>query len=136
MRELAPSTRKPVCTDSIGSQRSVNYSTFLGASQSLPKGCTTQFNLSTKSLDMLMSTFQVQKGKALWGEWGGDVEEGHQMLKLVRLVRLVTTVRSAFRPVVLRSIQLWHHCGQAAADWFDSCTPLDLLLLVIFSSQS
>ena len=37
-----------------------NYSTFLGQAQSLPKGGTTRFNLSTQSLDMVISTFQVQ----------------------------------------------------------------------------
>ncbi len=37
-----------------------NYSTFLGQGQSLPKGGTTRFNLSTQSLDMVISTFQVQ----------------------------------------------------------------------------
>ena len=37
-----------------------NYSTFLGIAQSLPKGGTTRFNISTQSLDMVISTFQVQ----------------------------------------------------------------------------
>ena len=37
-----------------------NYSVFLGTSQSLPKGGTTRFNLATQSLDMVISTFQVQ----------------------------------------------------------------------------
>ena len=37
-----------------------NYSTFMGTSQSLPKGGTTRFNISTQSLDMVISTFQVQ----------------------------------------------------------------------------
>jgi hypothetical protein len=37
-----------------------NYSTFLGQAQALPKGGTTRFNLSTQSLDMVISTFQVQ----------------------------------------------------------------------------
>ena len=37
-----------------------NYSTFLGSSQPLPKSGTTRFNLSTQSLDMVISTFQVQ----------------------------------------------------------------------------
>jgi len=37
-----------------------NYSTFLGINQSLPKGGTTRFNISTQSLDMVISTFQVQ----------------------------------------------------------------------------
>ncbi|MFN9942400.1 MAG: hypothetical protein ACK56I_23310, partial [bacterium] len=37
-----------------------NYSTFLGIQQPLPKGGTTRFNISTQSLDMVISTFQVQ----------------------------------------------------------------------------
>ena len=37
-----------------------NCSTFLGSAQSLPKGGTTRFNISTQSLDMVISTFQVQ----------------------------------------------------------------------------
>ena len=38
----------------------LNYSTFMGTAQSLPKGGTTRFNISTQSLDMVISTFQVQ----------------------------------------------------------------------------
>ena len=34
-----------------------NYSTFLGIAQSLPKGGTTRLNISTQSLDMVISTF-------------------------------------------------------------------------------
>jgi len=37
-----------------------NYSTFLGIAQGLPKSGTTRFNISTQSLDMVISTFQVQ----------------------------------------------------------------------------
>ena len=37
-----------------------NYSTFMGTAQGLPKGGTTRFNISTQSLDMVISTFQVQ----------------------------------------------------------------------------
>ena len=37
-----------------------NYSTFLGNAQALPKCGTTRFNISTQSLDMVISTFQVQ----------------------------------------------------------------------------
>ncbi|MEI6628856.1 MAG: hypothetical protein WCN27_05600, partial [Alphaproteobacteria bacterium] len=37
-----------------------NYSVFMGSQQSLPKGGTTRFNISTQSLDMVISTFQVQ----------------------------------------------------------------------------
>jgi hypothetical protein len=37
-----------------------NYSVYMGQSQSLPKGGTTRFNISTQSLDMVVSTFQVQ----------------------------------------------------------------------------
>jgi hypothetical protein len=37
-----------------------NYSIFMGGQQSLPKGGTTRFNLSTQSLDSVISTFQVQ----------------------------------------------------------------------------
>jgi hypothetical protein len=36
-----------------------NYSVFMGGQQSLPKGGTTRFNLSTQSLDSVISTFQV-----------------------------------------------------------------------------
>jgi hypothetical protein len=36
-----------------------NYSIFMGSQQSLPKGGTTRFNLSTQSLDSVISTFQV-----------------------------------------------------------------------------
>jgi hypothetical protein len=40
-----------------------NYSTFLGLAQGLPKGCNTRItgNLSTQSLGMVISTFQVQE---------------------------------------------------------------------------
>jgi hypothetical protein len=37
-----------------------NYSVFMGTSQNLPKGGVTRFNISTQSLDMVISTFQVQ----------------------------------------------------------------------------
>ena len=37
-----------------------NYSVFMGNNQALPKGGTTRFNISTQSLDMVISTFQVQ----------------------------------------------------------------------------
>ena len=37
-----------------------NYSVFMGNSTSLPKSGTTRFNISTQSLDMVISTFQVQ----------------------------------------------------------------------------
>lgn len=37
-----------------------NYSSFMSSSQALSKGGTCRFNLSTQSLDMVISTFQVQ----------------------------------------------------------------------------
>ena len=37
-----------------------NYSVFLGAGVTLPRSTTSRFNLSTQSLDMVISTFQVQ----------------------------------------------------------------------------
>jgi hypothetical protein len=37
-----------------------NYSVFMGNSTGLPKSGTTRFNISTQSLDMVISTFQVQ----------------------------------------------------------------------------
>ena len=37
-----------------------NYSTFMGTAQSLPKGGTTRFDISTQNLDMVISMFQVQ----------------------------------------------------------------------------
>jgi hypothetical protein len=37
-----------------------NYSSFMSTAQALPKGGTSRFNLSTQSLDMVISTFQVQ----------------------------------------------------------------------------
>jgi len=37
-----------------------NYSTFMGTQTSLSKTSTTRFNISTQSLDMVISTFQVQ----------------------------------------------------------------------------
>ena len=40
-----------------------NYSSFMSTAQSLPKGGTSRFNLSTQSLDMVISTFQVQDGQ-------------------------------------------------------------------------
>ena len=36
-----------------------NYSVFMGTAQGLPKGGTTRFNISTQSLDMVISTFQA-----------------------------------------------------------------------------
>ncbi len=56
-----------------------NYSSFLSTAQSLPKGGTSRFNISTQSLDMVISTFQVQdRGTqqapilGLWGVAGVD----------------------------------------------------------------
>ena len=37
-----------------------NYSAYMSTAQSLPKGGTSRFNISTQSLDMVISTFQVQ----------------------------------------------------------------------------
>jgi hypothetical protein len=37
-----------------------NYSSFMSTAQSLPKGGTCRCNLSTQSLDMVISTYQVQ----------------------------------------------------------------------------
>jgi len=37
-----------------------NYSTFMGQAQGLPKGGSTRINLSTQSLNMVISTYQVQ----------------------------------------------------------------------------
>ncbi len=37
-----------------------NYSTFLGAGVTLTRTTSTRFNLNTQSLDMVISTFQVQ----------------------------------------------------------------------------
>ena len=53
-----------------------NYSTFMGIQQSLPKGGVTRFNISTQSLDMVISTFQVQdrgtQQAPILGPWGRD----------------------------------------------------------------
>ena len=61
-----------------------NYSTFLGTQHALPKAGVTRFNISTQSLDMVISTFQVQdretqqapilgQGNATgWGSLPGD----------------------------------------------------------------
>ena len=51
-----------------------NYSSFMSTAQSLPKGGTSRFNLSTQSLDMVISTFQVQdrgtQQAPILGLWG------------------------------------------------------------------
>ena len=48
----------------------------MGTSQSLPKGGTTRFNISTQSLDMVISTFQVQDRETqqapILGPWARD----------------------------------------------------------------
>lgn len=61
-----------------------NYMTFIGQAQGLPKGGTNRFNISTQSLDMVISTFQVQDretqqapilglhGASGWGSLPGD----------------------------------------------------------------
>ena len=53
-----------------------NYSSFMSTSQSLPKGGTSRFNLSTQSLDMVISTFQVQdrgvQQAPILGLWGAN----------------------------------------------------------------
>ena len=53
-----------------------NYSSFLSTSQSLPKGGTARFNLSTQSLDMVISTYQVQDRGTnqlpILGPWGAN----------------------------------------------------------------
>ena len=62
-----------------------NYSTFLGAGVTLPRTTTTRFNLSTQSLDMVISTFQVQDrdiqqapilGQANTNGWGSLPTDG------------------------------------------------------------
>jgi hypothetical protein len=51
-----------------------NYSSFMSTAQSLPKGGTSRFNLSTQSLDMVISTYQVQdrgtQQAPILGLWG------------------------------------------------------------------
>ena len=53
-----------------------NYSTFMSTEQKLPKGGTSRFNLSTQSLDMVISTFQVQdrgtQQAPILGLWGSN----------------------------------------------------------------
>ena len=53
-----------------------NYSSFMSTAQSLPKGGTSRFNLSTQSLDMVISTFQVQdrgtQQAPVLGLWGSN----------------------------------------------------------------
>jgi hypothetical protein len=53
-----------------------NYSSFMSTAQSLPKGGTSRFNLSTQSLDMVISTFQVQdrgtQQAPILGLWGAN----------------------------------------------------------------
>jgi hypothetical protein len=53
-----------------------NYSSFMSTAQSLPKGGTSRFNLSTQSLDMVISTFQVQdrgtQHAPILGLWGAN----------------------------------------------------------------
>ena len=53
-----------------------NYSVFMGTAQGLPKGGTTRFNISTQSLDMVISTFQVQdrgtQQAPILGLWGSN----------------------------------------------------------------
>jgi hypothetical protein len=53
-----------------------NYSSFMSTAQALPKGGTSRFNLSTQSLDMVISTFQVQdrgtQQAPILGLWGAN----------------------------------------------------------------
>ena len=53
-----------------------NYSSFMSTAQALPKGGTSRFNLSTQSLDMIISTFQVQdrgtQQAPILGLWGAN----------------------------------------------------------------
>ena len=53
-----------------------NYSSFMSTAQALPKGGTSRFNLSTQSLDMVISTFQVQdrgtQQAPILGLWGAS----------------------------------------------------------------
>ena len=53
-----------------------NYSSFMSTSQSLPKRGTSRFNLSIQSLDMVLSTFQVQdrgtQQAPILGLWGAN----------------------------------------------------------------
>ena len=53
-----------------------NYSSFMSTAQALPKGGTSRFNLSTQSLDMVISTFQVQdrgtQQAPILGLWGSN----------------------------------------------------------------
>jgi hypothetical protein len=51
-----------------------NYSSFMSTAQALPKGGTSRFNISTQSLDMVISTFQIQdrgtQQAPILGLWG------------------------------------------------------------------
>ena len=53
-----------------------NYSSFMSTAQALPKGGTSRFNLSTQSLDMVISTYQVQdrgvQQAPILGLWGAN----------------------------------------------------------------
>ncbi len=53
-----------------------NYSSFMSTAQALPKGGTSRFNLSTLSLDMVISTYQVQdrgtQQAPILGLWGAN----------------------------------------------------------------
>ena len=53
-----------------------NYSSFMSTAQALPKGGTSRFNISTQSLDMVISTFQVQdrgvQQAPILGLWGAN----------------------------------------------------------------
>jgi hypothetical protein len=53
-----------------------NYSSFMSTAQALPKGGVSRFNLSTQSLDMVISTFQVQdrgtQQAPILGLWGAN----------------------------------------------------------------
>jgi hypothetical protein len=53
-----------------------NYSSFMSTAQALPKAGTSRFNLSTQSLDMVISTFQVQdrgtQQAPILGLWGAN----------------------------------------------------------------
>jgi hypothetical protein len=53
-----------------------NYSSFMSTHQALPKGGVSRFNLSTQSLDMVISTFQVQdrgtQQAPILGLWGAN----------------------------------------------------------------
>jgi hypothetical protein len=97
-----------------------NYSSFMSTAQSLPKGGTSRFNLSTQSLDMVISTFQVQdRGTqqapilGLWSANGVGALPGDSSFGPATAGLVATASASGELGTYTKSFSVWFNYGMA-----------------------